>query len=50
MRQIEITDKGKIFLSLDSPIKGESILYDQSINDLDLNADDFMTRLEFEKI
>jgi hypothetical protein len=50
VRQIEVSDRGKIFLSLDNPIKGESILYDQSINDLDLHADDFITKQEFEKI
>jgi len=34
VRQIEITGKGKIFLSLDNPVNGESILYDQQMSAL----------------
>lgn len=49
VRQIEITDKGKIYLTLENPQQGESMLYDQSINDLDVNHSDFISKEEFEK-
>lgn len=46
-RQIEITLHGKVFLSLEHPQEGESMLCDQSIDSLDLNEEDFITSEEF---
>lgn len=50
MRQIEISPKGKVFLSLNTPQKGDSMLYDQPLRDLDLQDSDFITKEEFEKV
>ncbi|UWX60375.1 hypothetical protein N0B40_18490 [Chryseobacterium oranimense] len=48
IRQIEISSKGKVFLTLENPQQGESMLYDQSIEELDLQDSDFITKEEFE--
>ena len=48
IKQIEISSKGKVFLTLKAPQQGESMLYDQSIEDLDLQDSDFITKQEFE--
>ncbi|MPS66514.1 MAG: hypothetical protein DI622_09885 [Chryseobacterium sp.] len=50
IRQIEIKKKEKILLTLDNPNHGESMLYDQSIDDLNLNESDFITNEEFNKV
>jgi hypothetical protein len=50
IRQIEISSKGKVFLTLENPQQGESMLYDQSIEELDLQDSDFITKEEFEGI
>lgn len=50
VKQIEITSKDKVFLSLDVPNVGESTLYDQSLNELDLDKNDFITMEEFYSI
>lgn len=50
IRQIEVTSKGKTFLSLANPNENESMLYDQSIDGLDLNENDFITKDEFDTI
>lgn len=49
IRQIEISGKSRIYLSLDNPIVNESMLYDQNIEDLELNENDFISKEEFEK-
>lgn len=49
IKQIEISENGKIFLSADNPQNGESMLYDQSISDLDLDEDDFINDEIFSK-
>lgn len=49
IRQIELSNEKRTLLTLDSPQKGESMLYDQSIDDLDLNNSDYITKEEFEK-
>ncbi|NML59090.1 hypothetical protein [Chryseobacterium cheonjiense] len=49
IRQIELSNGKRIFLTLDLPKKGESMLYDQSIEDLDLNDSDYISKEEFEK-
>ncbi|SFN92169.1 hypothetical protein SAMN05421594_4720 [Chryseobacterium oleae] len=48
IRQIEISSKGKVFLTLENPHRGESMLYDQSIEEIDLQDPDFITKEEFE--
>lgn len=48
IRQIELTSKGKILLSKDNPVQGESMLYDQALNELELQEKDFITKDEFE--
>ncbi|MGG5210113.1 hypothetical protein ACQWU4_14380 [Chryseobacterium sp. MIQD13] len=48
IRQLEIRSKGKVFLILENPQQGESKLYDQSIEELDLQDSDFITKEEFE--
>lgn len=50
VRQLEITSKGKIYLTLENPTQGELMLYDQSLDELDLEESDFITENEFNKI
>lgn len=47
VRQIEVKSEGKIYLTLEEPIKGESMLYDQKLSELDLEEADFITEEEF---
>ena len=50
IRQVEITDKSKVRLSLANPFQGGSMLYDQHIDDLELLSSDFITEDEFNHI
>ncbi|MGF7076235.1 hypothetical protein [Mucilaginibacter sp. 3215] len=50
VRQIEVNSNGKVFLSEEFPIKGDSILYDQPLQDLDLQENDFISEQEFEDV
>jgi len=50
VRQIEVTQNNKVFLTIETPIMGDSMLYDQSLEGLELEEEDFITKLEFEKI
>lgn len=50
IRQIEVSSKGNIFLTLENPLQGESMLYDQAFNELDLEESDFITVNEFDEI
>jgi hypothetical protein len=50
VRQIEITSKGKHSLSSENPTQGNSMLYDQSLENLDLKESDFISKQEFENI
>lgn len=50
IRQIEETSGGLLFLSLENPQQGDSMLYDQSLDELDLNKSDFITEYDFNKI
>ncbi|UPQ77339.1 hypothetical protein [Chryseobacterium nepalense] len=50
VRQLEITPTSKLKLTLNSPINGESILYDQTLDELDLQESDFITEEDFNKI
>ncbi|MBS0027230.1 hypothetical protein ACTJJ0_12255 [Chitinophaga sp. 22321] len=49
IRQIELSSRGKVFLTLENSQNGESMLYDQTIEELDLESSDFITKDEFEK-
>lgn len=35
IRQIEITSNNKVYLDIQNPIQGESMLYDQKLDELD---------------
>ncbi len=48
--QVEVTSMGEVFLNLQHPIAGESMLCDQALEGLDLEKNDFITRDEFDKI
>ncbi|WPU99866.1 hypothetical protein SNE26_28055 [Mucilaginibacter sp. cycad4] len=50
VRQIEVNSNGKVFLSEEYPVKGDSILYDQTLQDLDLQENDFISEQEFEEV
>lgn len=50
VRQIEETSKGRVLLTSENSHQGDSILYDQSLNELELNESDFITEEEFNKI
>ncbi|WP_430909493.1 hypothetical protein [Maribacter sp. 2-571] len=45
--QIEIRKGSKVFLSTENPLQGDSMLYDQSLEDLDLDKNDFISQDEF---
>ena len=47
IRQIEVSDIDKTYLDLDNPIKGDSMLYDQDVGDLNLNEDDYISEEKF---
>lgn len=47
IRQIEITSTSKLKLTANNPINGDSMLYDQSLDELDLEESDFITKEEF---
>jgi len=47
VRQIEETAKRKVFLTVENPNNGESMLYDQTLDELDLQESDFITEEEF---
>lgn len=48
IRQIEVTENGTIFLDDKNPIIGESMLFDQSIEGLELDRSNFISKEEFE--
>ncbi|MCG2613322.1 hypothetical protein LZZ85_03485 [Terrimonas sp. NA20] len=50
VRQIEVTPNHKVFLSTENPIEGEFSLYDQSLDDLQLDQKDFITAAVFESV
>lgn len=51
VRQIEINHLGEYtFLSDDKPIKGDSILYDQKLSDLEIDKLDYIGEEEFNKV
>ena len=50
IRQIEISEQGPKYLSASNPIEGDSMLYDQSLDELELLTSDFITEQEFELV
>ncbi|MDM1044973.1 hypothetical protein HX004_07845 [Myroides sp. 1354] len=50
MRQVEINPTSKLLLTAECPMKGDSMLYDQSLDELELQESDFITQEEFELI
>lgn len=50
IRQIEITPASKLKLTSSNPLNGDSMLYDQSLDNLDLKEADFITEEAFDKI
>jgi hypothetical protein len=50
VRQIEVTPEKKVFLSEENPVQGEYSLYDQSLDDLQLDQKDFITAAVFESV
>ena len=50
IKQIEVQGNKKVRLSQEHPIEGESFLYDQTLSELELDPQDFITKDEFYKI
>lgn len=50
VRQVEITPTSKVLLTLDNPMIGDAMLYDQSLEELELKETDFITEAEFNEI
>jgi hypothetical protein len=49
VRQIEVSPNGKKHLSVENPTDGDSMLYDQGFETLDLEEKDLISKEEFEK-
>jgi hypothetical protein len=50
IKQIEVLPTGPVYLSLEHAVIGDSMLYDQSLDELDLDEGDFITKEEFETV
>ncbi|MBY0282047.1 MAG: hypothetical protein K2W94_07840 [Alphaproteobacteria bacterium] len=50
IRQLEITPTSTLKLTSSNPSNGDSMLYDQSLDELDLKESDFITEEEFNKV
>ncbi|MET0461765.1 MAG: hypothetical protein ABW007_01370 [Chitinophagaceae bacterium] len=50
VRQIEVTPDQKVFLSTENPVQGEFSLYDQLLDDLQLDQKDFITAPVFDAV
>lgn len=50
VRQVEVTPSSKLKLTISNPLNGDSMLYDQRLDELDLKETDFITEEEFNKI
>jgi len=50
IRQVEKTSEGVTFLSTESHLQEGSMLYDQSLDELDLVESDFISKYEFDEI
>jgi hypothetical protein len=50
IKQIEVLPTGPVYLTLERAVTGDSMLYDQSLDELDLNESDFIAKEEFESV
>lgn len=50
IRQVEITPTSSVKLDSSNPLIGDSMLYDQTLEELDLKDSDFITEEEFNMI
>ncbi|MCG2613350.1 hypothetical protein LZZ85_03625 [Terrimonas sp. NA20] len=50
VRQIEVTPGRKIFLSADNPQQEDCTLYDQLLDDLEIELRDLISQTMFEKV
>ncbi|WP_264536545.1 hypothetical protein [Flavobacterium sp. N1736] len=50
IRQLEISDFGKVYLTNDNPQHGESFLYDQSLDELALEESDYISDEMFNEV
>ena len=50
VRQIEVSSICKVLLTSENPYQGESMLFDQSFDELELDKSDFITEEEFNKV
>lgn len=50
VRQVEVTPTSKLLLTEECPMKGDSMLYDQLVDELELQESDFITQEEFDSI
>ncbi len=50
IRQIEISKNKKICLTLEKPQQDNSLLYDQSFDDLDIEESDIISEEEFNRV
>jgi hypothetical protein len=50
IRQVEIKPNLKLFLTSNNPVNGDAMLYDQSLDELDLKKSDFITEEDFDEI
>ena len=50
VRQVEITPFSKLKLTTSNPLNGDSMLYDQSLDELELREADFITEEEFNEV
>jgi hypothetical protein len=50
VRQIEISEGKMLFLSDKEPIQGDNFLYDQSLDELEFDKNDYISKEEFEEI
>jgi hypothetical protein len=48
IRQIEITEDNKVYLDIDEPVQALYI-YDQNLEDLELDEEDFISKKEFDE-
>lgn len=48
VRQIEITSNDRVFLSADNPYQENSMLFDQTLDEMDIDDADLISKQEFE--
>ena len=50
VRQVEVSTNKVLLTTFEKPLNGDAMLYDQELNDLDLNQEDFISEEDFNKI